>query len=176
MDVNNVRSLSMSLTKLVSEESSTTLDSLKSQGFLIERETFIDTPRVPSDVTSLGEEELMELFTHLTSYLAFINTQLACAEIDELNTKKQLDYEAGLLTLSLTTGSNAEKITVARLKVATDPKIVAIEAEHMKRTSYTKLVSMMYDNVNKDLALISRELTRRTAGDSYKTRKKSFNL
>jgi hypothetical protein len=166
----------MSLTKLVSEESSITLDSLKSQGFLIERETFIDTPRVPSDVTSLGEEELMELFTHLTSYLAFINTQLACAEIDELNTKKQLDYEAGLLTLSLTTGSNAEKITVARLKVATDPKIVAIEAEHMKRTSYTKLVSMMYDNVNKDLALISRELTRRTAGDSYKTRKKSFNL
>jgi hypothetical protein len=82
----------------------------------------------------------------------------------------------GLLTLSLTTGSNAEKITVARLKVATDPKIVEIEAEHMKRTSYTKLVSMMYDNVNKDLALISRELTRRTAGDSYKTRKKSFNL
>lgn len=175
-DADNARSTTVSLTKLITEESSLTLDALKSQGFLIERETFIDTPKIPSDITDLGEEDLMALFTHLTSYLTFVNTQLACAEIDELNAKKKLDYEQGILTLSLTSGDNAEKITTARLKVATDPNIKELEAEYTKRTSYTKLVSMMYDNVNKDLALVSRELTRRTSGDSYKTRKKSFNL
>ena len=60
--------------------------------------------------------------------------------------------------------SVASKVTDARLLVKDDPAIQDIHEKAASAEAYRKLVESLYNNCERDSALLSRELTRRTAG------------
>jgi hypothetical protein len=137
------------------------LEVLKHQGLQVRTSMKMETPELPVDITELGDEDLMLLFSKLTAYNNFLATQFACAMIDERDAERSLDYEEGVAFLQ----SHASKSLASLVKahVATNPKVVELKEVHSARYNYRKLLEVMVNNVERDTALVSRELTRRTS-------------
>jgi hypothetical protein len=155
------------------EDSSNTFTMLEEQGITPIRETDMAIPQMPYDITDLDDSDLMRLFSHLTAYSNFLNVQLSCALVDERAAEREVSVNKAT-TLINNMATSDDKITVARAKLMDDPKIVELNDVYEERHAYRKIIEVMANNSERDMNLISRELTRRTASDSYKTRSRGY--
>lgn len=149
--------------KLRAEESQRTVDTLRSQGFTLDSEFEGINPKMPFDITDLDDLGVMRLFQEYNAFLSFVAAQLACAQIDESNAKKRLDYSEAILMEEY----SMPKMTVSAIKskVMADESIIKLAQAHSQAYDYRKGIEMMHTNVERDCAFISRELTRRTSGN-----------
>lgn len=123
-------------------------------------------PRLPEDITAIHDEELMVLFTKFTSWLDYVSFQVACAEIDERASQRLLEHaEAGAI-IGAYKGPASDRITMAKAAASIDPEVIRVKAELADNMAYRKLTQTLAQNLERDAALLSRELTRRTAGVS----------
>jgi hypothetical protein len=147
--------------KLRAEESQRTIDTLVAQGFTMESEFKGINPIMPHDITDLDDLGVMRLFQEYNAFLSFVAAQQACAQIDESNAKKRLDYaEAAAME------EHAQpKMTVSAIKakIMADPNISKLMQAHTQAHDYRKGIEMMHTNVERDCAFLSREITRRTS-------------
>lgn len=156
---------------LNSGPSSTTIAELTSQGIPFKTTMNLDLPQLPSDLTDLDDEDLMALFSKLTAYSNFLASQYACAVIDEREAEKKLEYVENLALLRESNLKSAkDTVTVLKAKVSTSPEVMELSDELAVRYNYRKLIEVMVNNVDRDSNLISRELTRRTSGGSFRQR------
>jgi hypothetical protein len=148
--------------KMQAHESQNTFDTMKEQGFYVEQEFTGVLPQMPFDVTDLDDLGVMRLWQEYNAYLSFIASQLTAAAMDESATKKYLD----LVEAKYTAKHTQPKMTVSAIKalVATEDEVKDAEHEYEVRHNYRKGMEMLYNNVERDCAFISRELTRRTSG------------
>jgi len=148
-----------------------TIKSLEAQGLHFPTSSDIDTPALPSDLSDLSDEQLMELFVHFTSYWNFLSAQLAVAIIDERAAERELNWEENVALLKAN-GAKGSKDTVTLLKVqvAMEPEVMRQTHAHEGKYAYRKLVEVMANNAERDTNLISRELTRRTSGGAARSR------
>ena len=59
----------MSKSSLIADSvSSNALTTLKEQGFVVDLEVDLSRPIIPSNITELGDEDLMELYTKFVAY------------------------------------------------------------------------------------------------------------
>lgn len=157
------------------QQSATALSLLAQQGLTRVEKPEGDMPSLPSSLPDLGDEELMELFTGLTGWHDYVAYQVAMAAIDERSAQKKLDYaEASALIGGWGGGSDA-RVSVAKAKVRTDPKVMQMTEELDALHAYRKLVEVMATNLERDAALVSRELTRRTS-DNTRNRSNKWQL
>ena len=138
------------------------LEVLKHQGLQVRTSMKMETPELPIDITEIGDEDLMLLFSKLTAYNNFLSTQFACAMIDERDSERSLDYEEGVAFLQSYAGKTS-LASLVKAHVATNPKVVELKEIHSARYNYRKLLEVMVNNVERDTALVSRELTRSTS-------------
>jgi hypothetical protein len=151
--------------KLRAEESQTTIDIIRSQGFTLESEFDRDTPMMPFDVTDLDDINLMRLFQEHNAYLQFILAQVTCAQIDESNAKKRMDMaEAIAMEEQARLAPPKTTVSAIKAKVMADPTVEKLADAAAFAHDYRKGMEMMYTNVKSDCDFISRELTRRTSG------------
>lgn len=136
-------------------------EDLLSQGLSLHPQPEIEIPILPSDLTAIDDEDLMILYSLLTAWSDFISTQVSCAQVDERAAERRLSQAENLLMIA--SGSNGDRVTYARAQVAADPQIVAMKEEVEESHAYRKLVESLATNVERDAALVSRELTRRTS-------------
>jgi hypothetical protein len=117
---------------------------------------------MPGDITLLDDEGVMRLWQEYNAYLQFILAQVTCAQIDEADAKKELEYVESTFTARHT----LPKMTVASVKalVANEPDVRDAEGHHSAAYYYRKGMEMLYTNTKMDCDFISRELTRRTSG------------
>lgn len=157
--------------KLRAEESQRTLDTLRGQGFTLDSEFTGINPIMPFDITDLDDLGIMRLFQEYNAFLSFVAAQMACAQIDESNAKKRLDYAEAVLMEEYT----MPKMTVSAIKskVMADETILKLAQAHAQAHDYRKGIEMMHTNVERDCAFISRELTRRTSS-SFNNRASKF--
>lgn len=157
---------------LTNESSMAAMDRMFKQGFPVETELDLDVPRLPSDITELDDEDLIRVFQHINEFLKFVKVQVAVAQIDENDSKKILEMAEAKVTVA----HSAPKATVASIKaqVASDPEIVKLSDKQQAAHNYRKLMEVMMVNMESDMALVSRELTRRTSGASFKNRAGKF--
>jgi hypothetical protein len=156
------------------DNSEKTLAFIKAQGISIDKELDLEVPKLPRDITELDDEDLIRLFQHLNEFTKFIKVQVACAQIDESDAKKRMDY----LEASFTTQYTVPKATVASIKakvMSEDSMKVSVE-EYQAKHDYRKMIEMMVSNLESDMHLVSRELTRRTSSSSFKTRGSRFTI
>jgi rRNA processing protein Krr1/Pno1 len=126
---------------------------------------------MPSDITDLSSEQLAELFTKLTAWADYIASELAVAQITERSAQRSLDLtENRLLVERMGSSVKGERITLVKAQISLDPTLVELSGKYEEAYAYRKLVEMLLSNHERDLALVSREITRR-ASDQRANRK-----
>jgi len=129
---------------------------------------------MPSDITLLSSEQLAEKFTALTAWADYIASQLAIAQIEERAALRAMDLaENRLLVTSMGNAARGERITLVKAQVSINDKIVALSQEYEEKYAYRKLVEMLLSNHERDLSLVSREITRR--GSDQRAMRKDWN-
>jgi hypothetical protein len=165
------------MTNLITNDTSKyVLDTLDQQGLGIERETFIPRPSLPADITELDDEDLMRLYTHFSSYSDFVNTQLSCAIVDEKELERQVDYKESMSMLKLQSENPKTTVTALKAMVDSNDTIRALKQDHLNKYAYRKMLETMANNCERSSSVCSRELTRRTSGDNFKTRTRKFTI
>ena len=133
-------------------------------------------PLMPGDISVLDSEALSELFTKLTAWSNFVAGQLAAAEVDEKYLEKRKNtLEAKLLLAKDNDKVKGERITLIKAQVNADPMIVELDEQLMKNYAYRKMVEVIANNFERDVALVSREITRRT-NDIRAMRKDRYSI
>lgn len=120
------------------------------------------------DLTELDDSGLMLLFTTLTAWADYLGGQLALAEIDERASEAVLKKAeaVSMLRSSPTSG----KVTMAKAEKYEDPVVEEAQESFMKNHAYRKLLNVLYNNVDRDASLVSRELTRRVGMEPNRRR------
>lgn len=118
-----------------------------------------EPPQIPAKLPALPDSELMELFRQINQWRKYLRLQLAMAEADESHAAAQ-EKNAEAIALSQATGK-----TVAEMKARArdDESYAAAAARCADAYAYRKLVSALFENLESDSFLLSRELTRRTS-------------
>ena len=129
-------------------------------------------PELPSDRTELADRELMNLVGEITAWADYLSGQLSLAEIDErMADRLQSEAEAVVMIRIAPANPREGTMTVAKARRQLDPLVKERTAAHDTAYAYRKLMQVLYTNVDRDSALVSRELTRRTAGADAKVRR-----
>lgn len=123
-----------------------------------------DQVELPEDITTISSEDLGELFTKLTSWTDYIASQKVMAELEERAALKAKEFsENTMLIKRMGSTVKGERITAVKAEIAINPELVALDADYEQKYAYRKLVEMLLNNHERDLQLVSREITRRTS-------------
>lgn len=120
--------------------------------------------QLPDDITLLSSEQLAEKFSRLTAWSDYIASQLTFAQLDEraaLRESEMLENKKMLQRMNNTV--KGERITYVKAEVSLDPEVIEAQNLYEEKHAYRKLVEMLLANHERDLTLVSREITRRTA-------------
>jgi hypothetical protein len=122
-----------------------------------------DQVKLPSDITDISSEQLGELFTRLTSWTDYIASQLVMAQLEERAALRAKDFkENTMLVRRMGSQAKGERVTTVKAEIAIDPDVVELDTEYEEKYAYRKLVEMLLTNHERDLSLVSREITRRS--------------
>lgn len=120
---------------------------------------------LPPDITSLSSEQLAELFTVLTGWADYTASQLAEAQLSERAAQRALDLKTNrLIVEKMGTATKGDKVTLIKAQIAIDDEVMALEEIFEEKYARRKILEMMLNNQERDITLVSREITRRTAG------------
>lgn len=146
------------------------LAKLHELGLSIQKPT-MDVGQLPHDITTLSSEQLGETFTVLTAWADYASSQLAIAQIEERSALNRLNLlENRLLVSKMGSAVKGERVTLVKAQIAIDDDILELSQAYEDKYAYRKLVEMMLSNYERDISLVSRELTRRS-NDLRSTRK-----
>jgi len=135
------------------------------------REPEIEQVDMPKDITMLSSEQLAEKFSALTAWADYIASQLSMAIIEERAALRARDLaENRLLVRKMGTAVRGERITLVKAQVAIDDEIVQLSDEYEIKYAVRKRIEVYLSNHERDLSLVSREITRR-ANDQRAFRK-----
>jgi len=124
-----------------------------------------DQVTLPPDITDVSSSDLGELFTRLTSWTDYIASQLAMAQLEERAALKAKEFkENTMLVARMGAQVKGERVTAVKAEIAVNPDVVALDNDYEEKYAYRKLVEMLLNNHERDLQLISREITRRNSG------------
>jgi hypothetical protein len=119
--------------------------------------------KLPPDITDISSESLGELFTRLTSWTDYIASQVTLAQLEERAALKAKDFkENTMLVRRMGAQVKGERVTAVKAEIAIDPDVVALDNDYEEKYAYRKLVEMLLTNHERDLSLVSREITRRS--------------
>jgi hypothetical protein len=122
-----------------------------------------DQVELPEDITTLSSEQLAEVFTALTAWADYLASQKVMAELEERAALRALDLEENKMLITRMGASvKGERVTTVKAEIAISPKILELSQEHEDKYAYRKLVDMLLTNHERDIALVSREITRRS--------------
>lgn len=118
---------------------------------------------LPYDITMLSSEQLGEIFTKLTAWADYAAAQLTIAQLEERAAQRQLDYRVNnLLVTRMGSSAKGDRITVIKAEIAIDPDVQSYTQAVEERYTYRKLVEVLFNNYERDMQLVSREITRRS--------------
>lgn len=134
-----------------------------------------DNVELPSDVTILSSEQLGEKFTQLTAWADYAASEMVHAQLAERDAQRKLSLkENTLLVQKMGNAAKGDRITLIKAQIAIDPEILELAQIHEEKYAYRKLVEMTLQNYERDLSLVSREVTRRS--NDLRSTRKEWNL
>jgi hypothetical protein len=151
------------------------LDSITVKDQLINaKQPNYDMVKLPPDITALSSEQLAEMFTVLTGWADYIATQLANAQIMEKVAEKKVDRLIASLTVDkMGAATKADRVTLIKAQIAIDPDVQDLEDRHHQTYAQRKAWEVMLTNQERDITLVSREITRRTS--DQRAMRKDYN-
>lgn len=156
--------------------SSHALNSLSTKGFKIPAKPTYEIPDLPRDITELDDDDLMELFVTLTSWTDYVAPQVAVSAIDERECDRLVSVLEATAMINNWKGGSGDRITIAKAHILLDPRVTEARKELDEKHAYRKLVETLLQNLERDAALVSRELTRRTSDNGVKNRSRRYTV
>ena len=114
-----------------------------------------DIPALPVDITDLSDEDLMILYSDFIAWSDYAASQLAVASAEEREHMRLHDLQKARSIAAPTDGS----VTAARARAEDDASSSGYAAS--ERYAYRKVLEAVAGNMDRDAALLSRELSRR---------------
>lgn len=122
-----------------------------------------DQAVLPPDITELSSEQLAEMFTILTGWADYMSSQLVQAQLAERDAQVKLDRLTNrLMVEKMGAATKADKVTLIKAQINTDPEILDLEDKYEEKYAYRKILEMMLNNQERDITLVSREISRRS--------------
>jgi hypothetical protein len=122
-----------------------------------------DQVTLPPDITELSSEQLAEMFTILTGWADYFASQLVQAQLREREAQRALEIaESRMLITKMGSVEKGSRVTLVKAQISVDPEILQLGDIHEERYAYRKILEMMVENQERDITLVSREITRRT--------------
>jgi hypothetical protein len=121
-----------------------------------------DQPSLPRDITELDSPALMEMFSLFTAWCDYASAQVGLAVIDERSAERSLELREAEAWRDLPKSS----VSAAKALVALDEGVQRAREHRDGCYAYRRLVSDLAVRYERDAALLSRELTRRTGESS----------
>lgn len=149
---------------------------LAKKGFAIPNKPNFDVPELPSDITELHDEDLMELFVTLTSWTDYLAPQVAVAAIDEREADRTVSIIEANAMVANWKGGSGDRVAIAKANILLDPRVTEAKQDLDEKHAYRKLVETLLQNLERDAALVSRELTRRTSDSGVKQRARRYSV
>jgi hypothetical protein len=117
---------------------------------------------LPPDITDISSEQLGQLFTRLTAWTDYVASQMTMAVLEERAALKKKDFtENTMLIKRMGAHVKGERVTTVKAEIAVHPDVVVLDNDYEEKYAYRKLVEMLLNNHERDLMLVSREITRR---------------
>ena len=149
-------------------KSAQALETLEEQGIL-PWPSQSDQPVLPREISSLTSTELSNYFTRLTAWSDYVAVQLSAAQIDEVTLEKKVAFmQNTLLDSKMSSAVKGDRITLVKAQVSQDPKVIELENEWLEVYAYRKMVETIYNNLERDTTLISREISRRSGDQTLR--------
>lgn len=145
---------------------------LAKKGLVSPSRPVTEMPSMPADITELDDESLLGLMTEMVTWADYAATQLAFAAIDEKATTNLLEF-GNAEAMVRGWGDDTEKVTIARARRNLDADVIGLKQQGLDAYATRKLLETLFNNLERDASLLSRELTRRTAGSAPTTRRAS---
>lgn len=143
-------------------------------GLDIKRPT-MDQVDLPSDITMLTSEQLGEVFTRLTAWADYAASQLAIAQLEERAAERRLSSaENKQLIIRMGSAAKGDRVTLIKAEISQDPDVQRLSQDYEDKYAYRKLVEVMLHNFERDISLVSRELTRRS--NDLRSQRKEWTL
>jgi len=123
-------------------------------------------PKLEPNLDDLPDKELMELFVQFTRWADFLQNQSAIEEIRERYADAEVRRLEGLYMTANKPEKVSEAVTWVRAQMEMDGAVGT--ARDTLRICYArrKLQQMLFESTERDAAVVSRELTRRTDSKS----------
>jgi hypothetical protein len=135
---------------------------LEKAGYKLAHRPLEDRPGVPSHPTELTDDELMDMWALLTKWQDHIAGVLGLCEVDERSRSTIYDLaHAEILAANAPKTRNEGSVTVAKAETAQHPQVKDARDKLDMAYARRKVMQMMYENIERDLFILSRELTRR---------------
>jgi hypothetical protein len=155
--------------------SRTVLSAINGLGFSLTAKPEYDIPTLPRDITELDDEGLMDLFVQFTQWNDHLAGAQAIAIINEREAQRELDNQEAASMISNWTGAKGDRITLIKAQIASTKEIKDLAYELDVKYAFRKLIETRTLNVERDSAVVSRELTRRTSdGGGLRARRRNF--
>lgn len=143
----------------MSDASKRAIDKLKGQGLTLNEGYTYDPPSLPEDVTSVDDDELMDMYAKYVAYLEFINLQMWCANTDKEEAEKDMTVMKARKKLSMKASGVAVALIDAEIEVDLEYRACADAFQEL--ANYHGLMNIMSGKLSKDISFINREITRR---------------
>ena len=119
-------------------------------------------PQLEPNLDALSDPSLMALFVQLTRWSDFLQTQVTIEEIRERYADAQVRKLEGLFMTANKPDRVSEAVTWVRAQMELDPAVAAARDTLRVVYSRRKLKEMLFESAERDAAVVSRELTRRS--------------
>jgi hypothetical protein len=140
------------------------LDLITQRGLELPKPKY-DQAVLPPDITELSSEQLAEMFTILTGWADYMASQLVQAQLAERNAERDLDLMTSrLLVEKMGSAAKGDRITLVKAQISVDERVIDLSDRYEKKYAYRKILEMMLNNQERDITLVSREITRRSNG------------
>lgn len=123
-------------------------------------------PKLEPDIDDLTDKQLMNLFVQFTRWTDYFQNQLAIEEVFEHHAEMEVKKLEGLYMTRNRPERASEAVTWVRAQMETDPEIQSARGELKVFYARRKLKQMLFESAERDAAVVSRELTRRTDAKS----------
>lgn len=112
-------------------------------------------PLLPEDITDLCDEDLMVIFTDFTAWADYAAAQSAVSAVEEREHQRLLDLKRAKDISKGTSKSVSEAKAQAELEAEDQT------ADYVVKYAYRRILGSVVENMERDAALVSRELSRR---------------
>jgi hypothetical protein len=130
----------------------------QSGGSLFEQPEY-DLPDLPVNLTDINDDTLMELFVQFTGWQNYAAVQLAEAEVEESKAIADVKFlEAQGMVRNFGARST---VTQVRAATATTTEMERARTDELNAYAKRKLTKVIYENCERSVFVISRELSRR---------------